>query len=287
MTECLHATVEDFELRTKLDSGVIRKVTAVSGWDEGASLETTSPGRPERHGTFETPAYMRGLEPVIEGAVTCPDHATAVEEQQLFGRILAGGAYGTLTLQHAGTELLSARVRRAARVAIIPTSDRTFSYRLQLFSPDPYRYGPEQSASTGFAMPPAGAGLRFPMFGHPSGQIDFGAPPVAASILLENAGPQTAWPTFEVVGPVDGFRILDVTTGSATDFTGSLVEGASVLIHTATGRATRGDGADVTTGLRMPVIPTIPPYSQREFLFEPLSAATDAVLTGRVYPTYF
>lgn len=284
MRVCLYAEIDGLDLNTDTEDGTVRTVKDTPGWEEGGSTSGSPSERPERHGSFETPVFMSGLEPVIEGAVRSPTHEVSVREERRFGRILAGGAYGTLALRHEDTDLLTSRVRRAGRIAIKRLSPTNFEYRLSLFSPDPYRYGLEQSVSTGFAMPPAGGGLVFPEV---DGFVDFGPPVAPATVVLDNPGSAEAWPQFAVADAVDGFRILDVTSGVPVDYLGALTDGQSVSIAMATGRATRSDGQDVTTSLRLPALLSIPAYSQREYYFEPLTAVSAAVLTASVRPRNF
>ncbi len=283
MRVCLYAEIDGLDLNTDTEDGTVRTVKDVPGWEGGGSTSGSSPERPERHGSFETPVFMSGLEPVIEGLVRSPTHEVSVREERRFGLILPGGSYGTLALRHEDTDLLTSRVRRAGTIAIKRLSPTIFEYRLALFSPDPYRYGLEQSVSTGFAMPPAGGGLVFPEV---DGFVDFGPPVAPASVVLDNPGSAAAWPRFAVAGAVNGFRVFDVTAGVPVDYVRALAEGQSVSIDMKTGRATRGDGEDVTTSLRLPSLLSIPAYSQREYLFEPLTAVSAAVLTASVRPTY-
>lgn len=283
MRVCLYAEIDGLDLNTTTEDGTVRTVKDTPGWEEGGSTSGSPAERPERHGSFETPVFMSGLEPVIEGSVRAATHEVSVREERRFGLLLAGGAYGTLALRHEDTELLTSRVRRAGRIAIKRLSPTNFEYRLALFAPDPYRYGLEQSASTGFAMPPEGGGLVFPEV---DGFVDFGPPVAPATVVLDNPGSADAWPRFAVAGAVNGFRVLDVTAGVPVDYVGAQPEGQSVSIAMKTGRATRDDGEDVTTSLRLPSLLSIPAYSQREYLFEPLTSVSAAVLTASVHPTY-
>ena len=276
-----HISLDGFHLTDLTDEGRWN-FDDLTGWRGGASVRVAQVPR-TGHGLFAQQGQRGGRLITISGWFFGQSRRAAADASTQLEALLADGSFGELVIHDPDLGSRQATVQLADVTDVRWKDSHTLRYQLTLLAPDAFLYGPEQSVSTGFAMPPAGGGLVFPEV---DGFVDFGPPVAPASVVLDNPGSAAAWPRFAVAGAVNGFRVFDVTAGVPVDYVRALAEGQSVSIDMKTGRATRGDGEDVTTSLRLPSLLSIPAYSQREYLFEPLTAVSAAVLTASVRPTY-
>src|SRR5690606_10790149 len=108
----------------------------------------------------------------------------------------------------------------------------------QFYAPDPYRYGPTQTQTTG--LPMDAGGLRYPLFTDGAGteldHLDYGEYGDEGGVTLVNEGSALGWPRFAVAGPApSGFTLTEMTTGRRLLYVGSIPSGSSVTLDSATG----------------------------------------------------
>lgn len=95
-------------------------------------------------------------------------------------------------------------------VAIDPVGVYAFTFQVPLVAPDPFRYGTtERTASTG--APAATGGTPWPL----TWPATWTGTATSGVLTLENAGNATAYPTFDVYGPLDDFTLVNQATGQA------------------------------------------------------------------------
>ena len=286
---CLVATADGFSLVDRRPDGTDIKVMDTPGWNEGGEIDFRSVPRGASHGTFNTPVYNRQIEFSIIGMATSPTHIESEQLERRMTRILAGGATGTVAMQHEGDVALWVQAHRSARVSITRHSPKKFEWRIPLLSPDAYRYGNVSTASTAFASDPVGAGLVFDLFS-PDGVLDFGAIPTSdGTALVSNAGSAPAAPVFTITGPapVGGFSIADTVSDARITYVGEIPAGSTLVIDSRDGSALLDGTGDRSGQLIVSQWPLVAPESQATYRFAPESVSSAAVLSVALTSTYF
>jgi hypothetical protein len=219
-------------LALDMDGSASRIVTNLTGWYAA----------PRRLG-MEAKAQQDGDWDAVSsaGSRTLGIEAFAEEageaEAQAFARDLAAlGSAGLLqvVVDNAATGPLSswARVEVGADPEWIDAC--SFTYTMQLRSPDPLLYGPETFASTTLASSAGGTGLTYPL----TYLLDYGVPPgvTPGAITLSNAGTAAYWPRLRIDGPVPNPSVSMVETGDSLRYNGTLAAGQWLDIDTANRR---------------------------------------------------
>jgi len=264
-----------------------RALESLAGWFDGTPVRGDDVERPGAHGSFGTRAFRgaRLVQMAVSELVSSPSEAA--QAQRWFAALLADGEYADLTVTDPDEGTTSTRVRLESMPLIrwMPRSDAVRA-QFEFFAPDPYRYGPLQTATTGFARDMSG--LRFPLFVE-GGVLTYGSPGnETGTVHVTNPGTAQAWPVFSVAGPVsdDGFEIVDVEGGSVLRFAAGVPAGESVVIDPAQGLVTLA-GGDRRQSLTVRQWWSVPPGETRTVLFRPLGSATMAQVTVSLRSTFW
>ena len=261
------------------------KQEGLEGWFDGAPVRTDAPERPGQHGQFGLPAYRDGR--TVGLTVQCETRSDTDigAARRVITGILADGGYGTLTVVEPDGVITHGVVRLNGQPLVQTDGWRTVSAQLELWSPDPYRYGPLQQEYT--TLPELVGGLEFDLFTDgtvDTGTLEFGEQGSLGRVTLTNSGNAPGSPTFEVRGPApQGFTIKHVETGRRIVSATVIPAGSSLTSDTASGMATL-DGVDRSGQLTVREWPTIPPESSGTFAFTaPVHSA--ASLVAGIRPT--
>lgn len=261
---------------------------SLEGWDDGVDVVVDQTQRPTSHGEFAEAALRSGRLVIASGFVACPDRVAAVAVKRTLSALLADGGFADLGVVDDDGVSLSASVRIAAAPSVVlPGWSTTVRFQLSWRAPDPLRYGPLASVTTGF--PDLVGGLRYPLYtdgaGTTLGWLDYGEPSTSGAVTLSNPGTATTHPQFEVTGPAHGFEIIQVGTGRRLVYDGLVPPGSHLVIDTASGVAVMDGVSDRTLTWRDPM--AIPPGETVEFAFIPRGEWSPAALRASARPAYW
>lgn len=279
-------TIDTLVLRS--DDGELQwGFESIEGWHNGPGIDVDQVQRVVSHGQFAQVGHRTGRTITVNGWVLGTTRAPVAGALRDLDAVLADGGFSTFTVHDDDEGTLTTTVQLLDRLQVDWTSPTEARFQIQLLAPDPYRYGETTSDSTSFAMDAVGTGLVFPLF--PDGVLDFGALGDPGTATVSNAGTATASVIFRVTGPgpTAGFRITDTTTGKSITYLGSLPAGSELVLDGRDGSVVIDGIADRSGDTLVEAWPTIPAGGQRDFLFEPLSGSTAAVLTAEATATYW
>jgi hypothetical protein len=154
---------------------------------------------------------------------------------------------------------------------------------LQFYAPDPLKYGPPLTGTTG--LPVTSGGLVYPL-AYP---LAYGSS-TTGRISAVNVGSAPVSPVFTVAGPIDaaGFQITAVEDGITLQYNGPLGATDSVVVDTRTGSVVLNGTADRRGLLSFSSWPSIPAASTRTFAFTTLgSYQAAASMTVAFSPAYW
>lgn len=260
-------------------------VRSVRGWDElpGARFEWAR--RPVSHGAFDGPVLADERIVTVTGQIVSQDRDALLAQ---LSSVMVYGDEADLTITRAGRTLQA----RAHLTAFTTPTDLDWSvgvvpFGIEWRAPDPLRYGPLVSVSTGF--PELVGGLAYPLYtdgaGTTLGWLDYGPPSTSGTAALSNPGTADAHPQFEVTGPAPGFEVVQVGTGHRLVFDESIPAGSRLVIDTASGVAVMDGVSDRTLTWQDPM--TVGPGETAEFAFVPRGESTAAVLRASLRPAYW
>jgi hypothetical protein len=190
----------------------------LKGWFDGVDSRHESIPRPASHGDFDVPTYLGGRIIILSGLVRASSASAYETALAGLSGLLADGSSATFTVtQAAGT--LTATVRRNSAPDVQHVVYGALArYQLQLWAPDPRRYGATHTVSASSSISVAHDG-------------NFPATPVLTIAGTSSGG-------YTVTGP--GSQLITVTT--------ALASGHPHTIDLATG-ALYKDGARVLGGI--------------------------------------
>lgn len=264
-------------------------LSRLTGWHGGVGVRAEVTERPNAHGSFAERAYRGGRTVVVEGWVTCPNRATAVGVVRSLTSVLADGGFGDLVVDDSDEGSLRASVQLGGEPTVDWTAGTEVAFQGIFYAPDPLRYGPLASVSTGF--PVRTGGLRFPLYSDGGGNAmngrwygDLGS---TGRVSLSNEGTADSWPQFQVAGPVDvdGFEVVEVGTGRRLVYEGQVPAASDLVIDSATGTVVMDGHSDRT--LAWAEFSPVPAGGSAEWVFLPRGGFTGAVLTVGARPAYW
>jgi hypothetical protein len=259
----------------------------VDGWHDGPSVEVESQGRAIAHGQFAQVGRRGGRTITVNGNMVAPDRASAGDAVDRLSSLLAGGEFGRFDFYDVDQGWRWTQVQLAATPDLAWETEKHCRFQLQFLAPDAYRYGQTSTASVGFAAS-SGSGLVFDLF-NPAGFLNFGPAPEFGIVSVQNPGTAAASPVFTVSGPSPsaGFVITDVSTGKRITFLGVVPAGSVLTLDASDGSVLLDGVADRLGDALVEAWPVVPARSVAQFLFEPLSSATDAQMGASVTATYW
>lgn len=276
--------VAGLELQVLDDNDATR---TIESYTRVLDLDVSQVDRLSGHGQFAQQGHRGGQLFTIEGQVFASDRGPVAAAVDALLSVLADGSFGTLTVVDDDFVTKTAIVQLAAPPNIDWVEAAQCRYQLQLHAPDSFMHGATATASTGFAAPAPGAGMVFPLY--PDGVMDFGPLGDVGTLSLANAGTAPAPVVFTITGPAPegGFSIVDLSTGKRITFLGSLPAGSSLVMDGSDGSVVINGTADRLGDTVVEAWPQIPKASESTFSFEPIGAATTAILSAACTATYW
>ncbi|WP_293782613.1 phage distal tail protein [uncultured Aeromicrobium sp.] len=272
------------------ERGVAWRFRSITGWRAGTPVRVRQVPRENAHGSYAQRGYRDGRMITIRGDIIGHEPAQVGAALDRLSALLADGGFGQFRFDDGRGDDKTATVQLFALDDGGWNNTPICSYQMQLWSPDPYRYGHVSTGSTTFPSIPDGVGLVFPLFA-PDGVLDFGATADISQglVTLENPGTAPATPTFEITGPTpaSGFVIIDTATGARIEFLSVVPDGAVLRIDAADGSALINEVADRSGDLIVDTWPSVAPGTSATFSFQPLAESSDATLTASVTATYY
>lgn len=270
-----------------LGAGTPYQLTALIGFLDLGGVRAPMTQRARQHGGYVEAHYAAGATRTAEFNIT----ATSAAAFQPAVATLRAQTYaqdaGTrpLWFQVPGQGLLTGQAQVLNRS--IPTV-QAFALGLvqkaavQWYFPDPFWYGPTQTATTG--LPSTSGGLVYPL-AYP---LAYGTTATGWA-SCQNIGSEATSPTFTVTGPHDnGFQVTSVEDGLTLQYNGPLGANDTVTINTATGSVVLNGVSDRRNLLTFAgVWPSIPAGATRTYAFSTLGATYPAAqLTVTWAPAY-
>lgn len=196
----------------------------LEGWyDVATSLRFEK--RPSSPGDFAPVRSFADAAPIsIEGQYFAPTRADAIAMRERLSGLYDDGL--TILMEVADELRTTTRWVSVESVSFEWTAREEIVFAIDVRAPDPRRYGPAQSSSTGLAQP--GEGLELPL----ETPVDFGTAATDGRVTVTNAGNTATVHRVEVSGGemLDGFVIVNVDTGQRVTYVGPLAAGTSVVV---------------------------------------------------------
>lgn len=124
----------------------------LKGWMDGVESRHDSTPRPTTHGDFDAPTFLTGRLVSITGLVLASSPAGYEAAVQALSGLLADGSSSELSVEQ-NSVTLTATVRRHGKPDIVDmVYGQTARYRLQLWAPDPRRYGASHTYGPGASL---------------------------------------------------------------------------------------------------------------------------------------
>lgn len=215
--------------------------TALVGWLDGVGPKRNTTTRPVSDGDFAEPANLNSRLITMTGAAKADTVANLHAMRDEFMGLVSDGLYHDFSVTDtSGTRWAS--VGLGGQPAWVQQSDKTATWKIDLYAPDPRVYG-VQKTQTLMGLQVNG-GLKTPI-AYP---LDYGVPKNQQGLFITNSGNANAWPGFRVTGNYpSGFSLTD-NLGNFITYTGAVGLTAPVYIDSLEGTATQG-GQDRSTFL--------------------------------------
>lgn len=216
-------------------------VQSVAGWDDLADLNDLSQARVRGHGDHVGDLYSQARIVTVTGKIADVDQRDALAEA-LRRRSTVRSALDDLTIETLGQRLTAqARVLRRSLAVGETYAVGEVPFSLQFRCPDPLRYGPAKTASTG--LPTAGGGMAYPL----TYPLTYGSPGASGQIVLTNTGDADAGIVFDVVaGATTGlpFGWEVSAAGQRITYPTAVPPGQDIAVDTAAGTVLAEGTAD-------------------------------------------
>jgi hypothetical protein len=215
--------------------------TAVVGWLDGTAVRRDSTIRLSGSGDFPEKGKMSSRLISFSGTAIAASIGDLQVMRDEFVGLLADGEYQTLSVEtQSATRFATVALEEAT--SWVQQGDTVAVWRITLYAPDPFIYGPEKVINLGATTSVAG-GLDYPL-DYPISYNLQGDTPL--NITVTNLGNVAAWPKFVVTGPYySGFTVSDGRDRKVV-YNGVVSRTSPVTIDMARGTALQG-GVDKTT----------------------------------------
>lgn len=209
----MHITLDGVHFRGGLEKALFTvDHGSLKGWFEAPGVRRNDEPRPLADGSFTAPTLRAGRSVSWSGLILTKTPAEQHRAMEQLAGVCSGRGLSRLTVQHmTDTTWTDVHLTQPPEVTIAAYG-RVARYDVELFAPDPRRYGERRSFSNGTNVYHRGNAPAFPVVTIPNG---------AASYTLTAAGQ-----TFQVSGATaGGTHVIDLRTGRLTR-NGVLVVGA-------------------------------------------------------------
>lgn len=114
-----------------------------TGWDEGVAMRQENVSRPGAHGSFSLPAYQDARVVSVSGNVVANSPADLAQWKNRLTGLLAGGQEGRIQVTRSwGAQWANCRLGAQTRFSERGGTS-TATFQIQLWCPDPRKYGNE------------------------------------------------------------------------------------------------------------------------------------------------
>ncbi|MDJ0337474.1 hypothetical protein [Cryobacterium sp. PH31-O1] len=160
---------------------------------------------------------------------------------------------------------------------------KSFTFAIDMLAPDPLRYGPAVSVSTG--LPTSGGGLAYPV----TYPVGYGAAGNPGRVVAMNPGTAETFSLLEVTGGMSGgFELTEISTGRVNRFVRPVPVGSTVVLNLRTGRALLDGPSDVTQYWTRQERWSVPAFDSRTVQIAALGVVTGTpTLMARTAPAYW
>lgn len=266
-------------------NGTAWKMTGLTGWDEPPDSRETYVSR-VGDGSFDAPVFDDVRVVTWMGLLVAPDRATRQACKLTLTTLAAALKAGADLVGNDEDGPKTVHAKRSPGWKVAPFGPLGLQYQAVVKCPDPFKYGPTQTVTTGLPAP-GSAGLAFPLF-NGTGKLEYGTPGDSGQVTLSNPGTSDAWPTFTITGPLLGGVVLsDVASGRQIVYSGDVTSsGVLLIVDSSVGRATL-NGSDRTGQLTVKQWWPVPAGGSSTVQFSTLGApGQTGTLTASVAPTY-
>jgi hypothetical protein len=212
-------------------NGVEWIISEESGWYSTAGIKTTRAEKSSALGVVRMLEYKGGRSIAFNGTILAPGIGLLRRAQdQLLGVCpLPDVLYPVQVTDESGVTY-TANVAIDGQIITKALSAFSVAFSLQLFAPDPRRFGTQRTATV-FPGTTSTGGVTYPV----TYPVSYGAPGNTGSATLTNAGTAYADIMFTLVGPLTKPVIRNNGTGDQLTYNGNIPSGATVVINTASG----------------------------------------------------
>lgn len=247
----------------------------IDGWFGGLGVRADTEDRTGADGSYDGQPFFAARTVTLSGLLDAPDAGALLTAMRRLTGVLAGRRTGTILVEELATGITrSARCRLDVQGRAKRTGELSADWELSVFCPDPLRYGPTLTASTG--LPMSGGGLAWPLF--EQGVLDWGQPGDPGQVALVNDGTADTPILFRVTaGPLglpDGFEIS--AAGGRLTYATAVPAGQTIWIDTAAGTVRAEGTADRRSELVRADWLLVPAGGQLTCQFTSLGGAYDS-----------
>lgn len=266
------ATIKDITFRSyKTGTGAqfILDPTALTGWDDGASIRRDATVRPVSSGDFTEPYTFAARLISFSGTAIAPNRQGLQTLRDKLTGVLTGGEYAELRVETSAS-VRFATVGLEGKVEWVQQLDNVASFRVEFYAPDPHIYGAEKRTQAGAYV--VSGGLKFPL----KYRLNYNMTEEAVQRTVTNEGNAISYPVFVAIGDFySGFSVMTGFGGQKVSYTGMVTKQAPVTIDMAKGTATQ-NGVDKTALVTKREWFGIPPRTTMRPAFGPLSGDDEA-----------
>lgn len=220
-------------------------LVSFSGWYSSPENRFDIEDIPDGDGGFdEDPIFKRPRFVSIGGQKLQFDPTAAFELQRSVMSLQAlGTKFDVIVTDPLGTLTVSCRVGGSIACEIVDEK-HLVTFDIPVTVPDPRKYGPVVSVSSGLPVP--GTGFLFPA----TFPADFGLPGNSGRLSVTNTGTANTYPLFLISGGSmsEGFEVARVGGAERLRLERPIPEGSTVSLNSRTGRV-QLDGSDITAFL--------------------------------------
>lgn len=205
------------------------RITAIDGWEGRPPPRYEKRDRARAHGTYPTPVWAEERTVTVEGRTW-----TEAERDALFteldARLTFDGGPEPLTVAVAGRTLTAAAqlLRFDPMIVRGEWGAGRFGWLMQWRCPDPLRYGPEVTVSTG--LPTQGGGLTYPL----TYPLTYGELGDTGQLTLTNPGTAAAPILFRLRGELPAGAEISAA-GQQLTYAAPIPPGQEITLNTDSG----------------------------------------------------
>lgn len=217
-------------------NGVEWIVSDEAGWYSTAGIKATRAEKSSALGVIRMMEYKGGRSIAFNGVIAAPSAATLRRAiDQLLGVCPDPGTLYPLTVTDEAGVSYTAYVCIDGQILTKALSAFTVSFSLQLFAPDPRRFGPQHTIALTQGITSTG-GVTYPV----TYPVSYGSPGNTGAATLTSVGTAYSDLVFTLTGSLTTPVIRNATTGDSLTYNGTIPAGGNVVIDTAAGSVLYG-----------------------------------------------